>query len=446
MSGTKSYLNPHELEGGRILLYNRPNAKKQIWHMRIYVKGMEDISGDKVKYYTKSTGELDLDRAKRVALETYEELRDKVRAAEPVFDNTFETVFNIWLQQKKIPDLQERQKRKNEQRGIHSKPSDKVKWHATHATRYWLEFFGSMPINSITNQVAQDYWQWRLGYWDRASDEERRAYPNHSKTPKLKSLQMERSALREFFAWAKDTARVARIVPEFHHSIFNNTEDARRPSFDKDEWERLDRYMRERWVLGKGVNDKEKGSRLHSLHIHQRQMVRRYIQWLTATGMRPAEPLFLQHKHIKVQTAGDKKFLEIKLPFGKTGSREIVSQPVCVSYYEAIKKQTGYTQPDDYVFCDQHGKPHKGYYRSVQALLEQLGMRKDPATGQNRTAYSFRHYYAEQRLEEAGANLATTADLRASMGTGLAQLEKHYLRKKIYNTENLISYKERQKK
>ena len=79
MSERTSYLNAVELRDGQILLFNRPNSKKNIWHMRLYVRGMEDIEGGKVKYYTRSTGELNLDEAKRVALSTHDTLRDKVR-------------------------------------------------------------------------------------------------------------------------------------------------------------------------------------------------------------------------------------------------------------------------------------------------------------------------------------------------------------------------------
>jgi len=32
------------------------------------------------------------------------------------------------------------------------------------------------------------------------------------------------------------------------------------------------------------------------------------------------------------------------------------------------------------------------------------------------------------------------------MGTGLEQLERHYVRKKVYNAENLVSYRDRKPK
>ena len=447
MAKRTSYLNATELEGGRILLFNRPNAKKNVWHMRIYVAGMEDISGDKVKYYTRSTGELDLDRAKRIALDTYESLRDKVRNEEPVFDSTFRQAYQKWWNTQKKPNLEERQRRRNSTIP-NPKPNDKVSWYGKHFERYWSAYFGDMELTKITNSVSSEYWRWRLHYWDNASEEERKAYPNHAKVPSPKTMRMERGALREFFGWCVDN-KLCRIVPNFWHAIFENDNqtDTRRASFDKDEWVRLDRYMRERWVVGRGVGDKPEQGKPHSGHLRQRQMTRRYIQWITATGMRPAEPLYLQHKHIeKIKLDDGTEVLEIYLPQGKTGARKIYSQPVCVKYYDAIREITQKTDPEDFVFCDKEGKPSKGYYRTLNSLLISLGMRYHPKTGGARTAYSFRHFYAEQRVSEAGRNLATTADLRSNMGTGIQQLENHYLRKQVYDPEGLISYKEKREK
>jgi len=447
MSQRTSYLNAVELRDGQILLFNRPNSKKNIWHMRLYVRGMEDIEGGKVKYYTRSTGELDLDEAKRVALTTHDNLRDKVRNSEPVFDSTFAEAYYQWWIRKKQIDLETRALHRQIQEPIRDGLAYRKQWYEKISQRYWIPYFGDIPLSKINNAVSEDYIRWRITYWDRASKKEKERYANFSQRPAKKTLQMERTALREFFAWCVNTARLMRVVPTFDLKALQDNEENRRPSFNKDEWTKLDRYMRDIWVKGKAEGDNLELGRPHKGHLFQREMVRRYIQILTATGMRPTEPLYLKHRHIEIETLEDgREVLKIYLPQGKTGKREIVSQPVAVGYYKAIKQATGRTDPDDWVFCDKTGKRSKGYYRTIEALLKKLGLRVDPETGKNRTAYSFRHYYAEQRIAQAGLNLATTADLRANMGTGLEQLERHYVRKKVYNKENLVSYKERKKK
>lgn len=62
---SKSYLNKVELKDGNIVLFHRPNAQKPIYYMRIHVRGMRDVYRNKVTYVQESTGETDLEEAKR---------------------------------------------------------------------------------------------------------------------------------------------------------------------------------------------------------------------------------------------------------------------------------------------------------------------------------------------------------------------------------------------
>ena len=242
--------------------------------MRLYVRGMEDIEGGKVKYYTRSTGELNVDEAKRVALDTHDRLRDKVRNSEPVFDSTFAEAYNQWWIRKKTIDLETRQAHKQQVEPIRDGLAYRKQWYVKHSQRYWIPYFGEQPLSRINNAVAEDYIRWRLTYWDRASKAEKKRHPNYAQRPSKKTLQMERTALREFFAWCVNTARLMRIVPSFDLNILQDNEESRRPSFNKAEWTKLDRYMRDVWVQGKAKGDEPDKGRPHSLHLFQREMCR----------------------------------------------------------------------------------------------------------------------------------------------------------------------------
>lgn len=63
-------------------------------------------------------------------------------------------------------------------------------------------------------------------------------------------------------------------------------------------------------------------------------------------------------------------------------------------------------------------------------MLDDIGLLYDEH-GQRRTAYSFRHYYAEQRFVEHGYNAAVYDMLCTNMGTSRQQIEDHYVRKGI---------------
>jgi hypothetical protein len=82
------------------------------------------------------------------------------------------------------------------------------------------------------------------------------------------------------------------------------------------------------------------------------------------------------------------------------------------------------------VFCHKNGKKNEGFYKTLPKMLEEAGLLYDE-NGDRRTAYSFRHYYAEQRFTELGYNAAVYDMLCTNMGTGRPQIENHYVRKGI---------------
>jgi hypothetical protein len=62
------------------------------------------------------------------------------------------------------------------------------------------------------------------------------------------------------------------------------------------------------------------------------------------------------------------------------------------------------------------------------------------AEGGKRSAYSFRHYYAEQRFADIGINPKTFDLLSTNMGTGRQMLESYYIRKgMVVDDEALIA-------
>ena len=65
--------------------------------MRLHVRGMTDLNGTKFSPVQETTGELDLDEAKRVALDRYDDLRLRARNKEPAKSITFADVYPTWI-------------------------------------------------------------------------------------------------------------------------------------------------------------------------------------------------------------------------------------------------------------------------------------------------------------------------------------------------------------
>lgn len=74
---------------GRILLYTRSDVAKPIWQVRLRVPN----AGEYRSYSTKT---LDLDEAKRIAVNRYEELYIDVKMGGLLTTKTFKAVFEEW--------------------------------------------------------------------------------------------------------------------------------------------------------------------------------------------------------------------------------------------------------------------------------------------------------------------------------------------------------------
>jgi len=422
---SKSYVNKVELKGGEIILFHRQNSKKPIYHMRIHIRGMQDIYGNKVTYVQESTGEQDLEEAKRYALDKYDDLRLRAKKKEPVKQLTFADLYVIWWADKRqrLEAIQHAKGRT----GL----SQRVTWYEKHAQRYWLPYFGKHKLEEMTQALVGGYWTWRMSYWSRADEAERKRFANHAVKPAKKSMDMEQSALREIFGWANANKIITHMPIVENPFARQGIAPNRRPSFSFEEYTKLHSYL-EKWVEGQGVND----VRVNAAHKYNRKLLQYYIYWLAGTGMRTGEVLQLKHKHVRVERDDMMEMLHLKIKVPKntkTGERIARSQRYVAHVYKQLRELTGHTDAEDWVFCHKNGKKNEGFYKTLPKMLEEAGLLY-AEDGQRRTAYSFRHYYAERYVHLHGANLATFDELAQNMGTKQAQIESHYVRKGLSAT------------
>jgi len=425
---SKSYLNKVELKDGQVVLFHRQYSKRPVYHMRIHVKGMKDIKGNKVTYVQRSTGETELEEARRIALDAYDDLRLKARAKQAVTTLTFRDMYELWWADKK--NILEQQWFAKGRKG----KNKRVEWYEKHAKRYWLAYFGDHKVEELTHSFVMGYWNWRQTYWARASEEERKKHPNFALNPAKKSLDMEQSALREVFGWA-NSMKLINYQPQIQNPYARKGIKAkRRASFDEHEFLKLQEYLRQ-WVNGRGKNDR----RVNSAHKRNRKLLQIYVHFLAYTGMRTGEVLKLKHKDISftLTLLGDTGLGIEVAEDTKTGAREVTSTADLMLWYEELCKLTGHTDRDDWLFCNAQGKQITGFYKTFAKLLDEAGLLYTE-DGDRRSAYSLRHYYAEQMFEELGHTHAVLDMLAVNMGTGRDYLESFYIRRGVIDAEALV--------
>jgi len=406
------YDTKHTLRDGRILVYTTVGAKTGVWQMRLNVRGVKG-------YVTKTTETANFAEAVRFAEDEYDRIQTRIRDGADVYDWTFEAHWNDWFKRNVAKQVWK---------------AERESWHKNYFNRYFKAYFGDKALNEIDAIYMDAYWQWRVEFWQtgegvkiREKDARRR---NSKAIPAAKTLKMEQSALRQIFNDAHNMKRMT-YVPTIKAET--KRESGKRATFDRAEYKALHKklaYYEKRWSVFE--DDKT-----HALHIAQRAQLRRYVLFLANTGLRVGEANNLRWEDFtEFEDADGKRKLRIYVrEVGKTGKRIVIAQPRALTFINAWKKISDFTDAQDYVFYGQgrdengRGKKHTNLNKSFQTFLKRVEYkgRKDgllnDADGDRRSLYSLRHVYATFRLALGDVGIH---DLALNMGTSVKQIEKHY--------------------
>lgn len=179
------------------------------------------------------------------------------------------------------------------------------------------------------------------------------------------------------------------------------------------------------------------GDRLNEYHLRQRQQLLCYVWFLATSGLRVGEANKLRWANIQlVNGSNGARFLCIDVPAAtKTGARTSFPMGGAAQYLLKWKRQGNKPQPQDLIWSGQKRKngpaqqPLTDANKTFQAFLKRvpyMGRSNgllDHADGKRRTLYSLRHTYATTALL---SGQLTELELARNMGTGIAQIEKHY--------------------
>jgi integrase len=273
--------------------------------------------------------------------------------------------------------------------------------------RYFIPYFGSKPIDSIGDKDVTRYLEWRKSYWTTGpgKDVQHIEYQRGGKTlrrpvsdmRRLASLSSQRSEavvlrqlLRQAARWGHITQNA---IPEVNAP---KVPPSPRPSFDMEEFQRLQRVSLER-LSDEKVNG----------HVRRdRTILHAYITIAAFTGMRPTELKNLNWGDIRGYREGRKKPIgqrDIRIRArGKGKHREFIPHEHALPWFDILWTLwlgAMETEPkdDDPIFATLTGKRLGTVRKGLSELLKAADLLTDHR-GKRRESYSFRHFHISQQI------------------------------------------------
>ncbi len=358
-----------QIRDGKITLYMRNLNNNAIWQCRFMAKG---------KCIRRSTKEIQVESAKQIAMDLYDETKFRIKHDMPISLLTFEAVWKKW-----IVIMQNTTET--------WAPGGHRLRYATYVSRaHFLPYFGKKHITAINTSTVTDYWAWR-------------DLNTNNGPPSAATLSMEAQLLKQFMKWALDSNQIDKI-PKIKSPRKVEPKATRRQAFTFDEYTILKGYITT-WIK-------------HTTpHIAaRRRRFRNFVMVMFASGMRVGEARNLKWCDVDITSDA---LLTVS---GKTGTRTIVAQPEAKPYLDDQRKASKFTKPDDYVFANPDGAATKDFSFTFKSLLIDAGVLTS-ADGSKYALYSMRHSYCTWRLLDGRVDWELLAN---NMGTDRKMIKQHY--------------------
>lgn len=364
-------MEKHELYGGRLHVYKRPNSR--YWQCSTYLAG---------RNRRRSTNEESLAHAKEVAEDWYLELKGKLKTGEIKQGKTFRTAAEQFQREYAVITQGQRSPQyiRNQ--------NDKIRL-------YLLPYFGNMVLSEINAGTVQEY---RIHRAESSAD---------GKPPARSTLHHEIVALRQVLKTAQRHGWV-QYIPDFSAPYKTAGKIVHRAWFSPSEYRQLYETTRQgtkppQSTSAKALQDWKAACDLHD-----------FVLFMVNTGLRPDEAKRLEYRDVQIvkdEPTGE-TILEIEVR-GKRGVGYCKSTKGAVTPFNRLRKRHN-PAPTDRLFPVSHRK-------RLTRTLHKLGLKTD-RDGNQRTAYSLRHTYICLRLME-GADIYQIAK---NCRTSVEMIEKYY--------------------
>lgn len=299
--------------------------------------------------------------------------------------------------------------------------------------RYIAGFWGNKPTSAITEKSIDEFINWRHSYWTTGpgAEETHTTYMRNGRrvqtpipsrwrvVPKPSTVNSELVTLRAFLNFCRRESMIP-DVPVVKN--VRNPPNAR-PSFTDSEMVKFQNHLLTRIQQSKP----------DSKNLFDRVLFYGFCVVMIESGIRTAEALKLNWGDVLGYEPNAMPFsqritLQITGKFNQVSSKDRVclTNPAISNgldvLWQVYSDVWGRSpMPSDPLFAHQNGERIKSFSAQMNNILAELDMKTD-YRGQPRCAYSFRHYFITQQLND-GVPIHFVAK---NAGTSSDMIEKHY--------------------
>jgi len=331
----------------------------------------------------------DLNEAKRIALNKYDELYAQVASGRPlneVGSKRFDEVIDEWTKNYILI------------RNKDSKPENtKITTERVNGyiRTYFCDDSNNPRLDDISDDLIRGFTNFRL-----------------QASVSTNTIRRELNLIRQILRFAVDRSYISQLP----NITLPQKRVIRRSTFSKEDYKKLYRELRR--STSAAVNN----TRVYRSRFYLQQ----YVLILANVGARVGEIRDLRWEHIaRVTYEGqDRRVLRLK---GKTGERMSAMNSGAERYlfrlYDFRREELGRNPPQsEFVFCSNNGLPIGSYKKGFDSVCSQADILHD-SEGNKRSLYSLRHFYAHRRIIDANVSVYELAN---HMGTSVEMIEMHY--------------------
>jgi integrase len=356
----------HQILGGKVLVYRRPNTKK--WQCSTRING---------RNWRISTCEEGLSQAKEFAEDWFFRMKAKEKGGTLKSEKTFADAAARYLAEYDVITGGTRNR-------VY------VLGNSRRLRLRLIPFFGELGLSEVTASKITEYRVMR-----------NQIEPGR-KVPAKNTIHQEIVTLRQVLKTAIRHGWLTHL-PDMSLPYRHAEKVAHRAWFSADEYKQLYKATRDRVERHHGRRFQWHAEQLHD-----------YVLFMANTGLRPDEANRLQIRDVEIvaDEETDETILLIQVR-GKRGVGYCKSTPNAVHPFERLLKRN-LPKPEDAVFPGNH-------VEMFNKILGEQSLKFD-REGNRRTAYSLRHTYISLRLME-GADIYQIAK---NCRTSVEMIEKYY--------------------